>query len=637
MDAHSNSNKISLSIGLLLIVLMCVACGGGYDSAPSPPSPSNNSAPVFVTASNLTLQENITVVTTIAAGDAENSELFFNVVEGADADLFMIDSWTGELRFRAPPDFEAPLDSNENNTYVVMLTVSDGELTRRQIFAVSVLDHTLTVEVPTGYVKTLKFHWPLVKGVTHYDLLVSPDGVSDYIQVDRGITATHASVTLPVHLTDWNNSRYVVEGYSDQEVVFRSDSAEIRDVMLASIGYIKASNANALDYFGKGVALSADGQTLVVGAPGESSAATGVDGDGQKDNSASDAGAVYVYARVGNEWVQQAYLKASKTDARDAFGDSVALSADGQTVVVGARGEDSAATGVDGDGQEDNSASGAGAVYVYARVGNEWVQQAYLKASNTDAGDAFGDSVVLSGDGQTVVVGARGENSAVTGVDGDGQEDNSASEAGAVYAYTRTGTEWRQQSYLKASNTDAGDYFGASLALSADGQSLAVGAWGENSAVLGIDGDQEDTGAVYLYTYMGGVWVEQTYLKASNPEASDVFGISVALSADGQSLVVGAPGEDSAASGMNGNQLDNAADRAGAVYMYTRAGTGWTQQVYLKASNTDARDNFGVNVALSADAQTLAVGGSGEESAIAGINGGQQNNAAPSAGAVYLF
>ena len=127
---------------------------------------------------------------------------------------------------------------------------------------------------------------------------------------------------------------------------------------------------------------------------------------------------------------QEAYLKASNTDAGDYFGYSVAIS--GDTIVVGAIVEDSSATGVNGN-QDDNSASDAGAAYVFQRSGSTWSQQAYLKASNTDASDYFGVSVAISGD--TIVVGASGEGSSATGVNGN-QDDNSASAAGAAYVFS---------------------------------------------------------------------------------------------------------------------------------------------------------------------------------------------------------
>src|SRR5262249_30416606 len=161
------------------------------------------------------------------------------------------------------------------------------------------------------------------------------------------------------------------------------------------------------------------------------------------------------------------YLKASNTGASDNFGVAVAVS--GDTVVVGAAYEGSSATGGNGN-QADNTASSSGAAYVFVRSGGVWSQQAYIKASNTGANYIFGYAVAVSGD--TLVVGAYQEASNATGVNGNGA-DNSAASAGAAYVFLRSGTTWSQQAYLKASNTNANDFFGGSVALSGD--TLVVG------------------------------------------------------------------------------------------------------------------------------------------------------------------
>ena len=171
-------------------------------------------------------------------------------------------------------------------------------------------------------------------------------------------------------------------------------------------------------------------------------------------------------------------------------------------------------------------------------------------------------------------------------------------------------------SYLKASNTGSGDWFGYSLSLSGDGNTLAVGAIREDSNAGGIDGDQKNnealgSGAVYVFTRdKGGHWEQQAYLKASNTGREDFFGQSLSLSDDGNTLAVGAYGEDSNASGIDGDQENNEAERSGAVYVFTRDNEGhWEQQAYLKASNTERRDWFGHSLSLSGDGRTLAVGG----------------------------
>jgi hypothetical protein len=193
------------------------------------------------------------------------------------------------------------------------------------------------------------------------------------------------------------------------------------------------------------------------------------------------------------------------------------------------------------------------------------VQKAYLKASNTEAGDWFGTNIAVDGD--TLVVGARFEDSAATGIDGN-QADNSAPNSGAVYVFTRTGGVWSQQAYVKASNTEAGDAFGIHVALAGD--TVLVAAYLEDSAATGIDGNQADnsapdSGAVYVFRPTGGVWSQQAYLKASNTEAGGWFAIVAVV---GDMLVVGAIQEDSAATGIDGNQADNSAPDSGAVYVF---------------------------------------------------------------------
>jgi hypothetical protein len=393
--------------------------------------------------------------------------------------------------------------------------------------------------------------------------------------------------------------------------------------------YLKASNTDVGDAFGWSVSLSGD--TLAVGAIYESSAATGVNGN-QNDNSAQHSGAVYVFRRSGTVWAQEAYLKASNTDAGDAFGNNVSLS--GDTLAVGAPFESSKATGVNGN-QSDNSADKSGAVYVFQRSGTLWTQQAYLKASNTDAQDSFGTDVSL--DGGRLAVGANGESSKATGVNGN-QSDNNAKNSGAVYVFQRTGTVWSQQAYLKASNTDAGDDFGWQLSLSGD--TLAVSAVDESSNATGINRDQTNnsatrSGAVYVFQFQhsGSGWIQQAYLKASNTDAGDSFGWSVSLSDD--TLAVGALYESSKAMGVNGDQADNSAPGSGAVYLFRRTDDAWVQQSYVKASNTDAHDEFGLSTSVSGD--TFAVGAPSEASDATGINGNQMDNSAGLSGAVYVY
>ena len=205
---------------------------------------------------------------------------------------------------------------------------------------------------------------------------------------------------------------------------------------------------------------------------------------------------------------------------------------------------------IDGN-QDNNDATWSGAVYVFSLQSTGiWSQQAYIKASNTDAGDRFGFSVSLDDDGNSLAVGARQEDSSVKGIDGV-QNNNNSNDTGAVYVFSRsiTGT-WSQQAYIKARNTGAGDEFGYSVSLSDDGNSLAVGAINEDSNSTGVNGMEDNdlkwlSGAVYVFVRHSDTWSQQAYIKASNTDTNDLFGISVSLSDDGNSLAVGATNEDS--------------------------------------------------------------------------------------------
>ena len=390
--------------------------------------------------------------------------------------------------------------------------------------------------------------------------------------------------------------------------------------------YLKASNTEYEDLFGISVAVSGD--TAVVGAIYEDSGVGGVNGD-DGDNSVPGSGAAYVFVRQGTSWSQQAYLKAAYPDASDDLGRSVAIS--GDTIVVGASHEGSSATGVNGD-QTDNSAHGAGAAYVFVREGTSWTQQAFLKASNTNLNDGFGFAVAVSGD--LAVVGAPGEGSAATGVGGD-QTNNDVWKAGAAYVFSRNGTTWQQEAYLKASSTDVDDMFGLSIALS--GSTVLVGMDHEDSDATGVNGDPDDngatdSGAAYLFARHGTSWVREAYLKASNSDTMDHFGRSVAIS--GNIAVVGAFFEDSCATGVNGDQDDNGCGFSGAAYVFVRNDTTWTQEQYLKAFNTEWGDYFGDSVAVSGS--MAAIGAPLEDSRATGVNGDWTDNNAEASGAVYL-
>lgn len=470
--------------------------------------------------------------------------------------------------------------------------------------------------IPTGLAaasgaKRLDSTWNAAAGAITYRLLEDLDGAGPDAAVQVGATvAANASSYVPQGLLHTRlNAQYRVQACNAAGC--SAASPPVTPSLDAAIGYFKASSTDANDNFGWSVALSADGSTLAVGATGEDSNATGVNGD-PSDNAGNNVGAVYVFVRGnGGGWTQQAYLKPTTATPGASFGRDVALSADGAVLAVGAVGESTA----------------AGAVYVFARDASAaWALQARVTAGSPDPHSRFGESVGLSADGAVLAVGALYEDSGATGVGGD-ETDNSAADSGAVFVFRRAAGTWTQEAYVKAS--DASDYalFGAAVALSPDGGTLAVGARGVNG----------EMGAAYVFTRAGGSWAEQALLTASNAAVGDRFGAALALSADGNTLAVSASWEDGATTGVNGNQADNGAAAAGAAYVFTRAGTTWSQQAYLKASNTGAGDWFGHALALSANGNVLAVGAPWEDSTGSGLAANPADNGAVSTGATYVF
>ena len=433
--------------------------------------------------------------------------------------------------------------------------------------------------------------------------------------------------------------------------------------------YIKASNPGQSDHFGSSVVLSRDGNTMAVAAHWEASAAAGINGN-QNDNSIPQAGAVYIFTRTGAAWAQQAYVKASNPGKAgqgdvpgdgDQFGFSIALSGDGSTLAVGAISEDSAAQQINGN-QNDDSAQSAGTVYVFARTGSTWAQQAYLKSSHAEAGDDLGFSVALSFDGNTLAAAAFDE-------DGSGRtinppHDNLSLNSGALYVFIRQNGGWSQQAYIKGSKGETSDGFGFATAISEDGNTIAVGSGDEACLTPGIDppGCADDApplrganiwvGAAYVFVRTGTTWTEQAFIKANNARPYNSFGVRLSLSGDGNTLAVTAYLEDSAGRGVRPPMIQqfllqdtlnvwrehrNEAEESGAVYVFTRSGSKWTAGAYVKGSNTDAGDEFGSAVALSGDGRIMVVGAHHEDSAAKGVNANQADNSGDDSGAAYVF
>ena len=306
---------------------------------------------------------------------------------------------------------------------------------------------------------------------------------------------------------------------------------------------IQSSDIQAGDQFGVNVHISTDGNTVVAGALAE-------------DTGGTTTGSTYVFTRSGTTWSQEAKLQPSDVATGDSSGAQVSISGDGNTLVISSQGDDTGYTG-------------AGAAYIFTRSGTTWSQQAKLVASNPGEYDSFGKGVGISTDGNTVLIGAPGED---TGVDA----------TGAVYVFTRSGTTWSQQAFIQHSDRGQYDSFGQQIAVSSNG----------NDAIIGV----KENEAAYIFTRSGTTWSQQAKLVSSDWQIYDYFGTNVDISDNGDTVIVGANGEDSGGTG------------AGAAYIFTRSGTTWSQQQKIQASDKALGDSFGIAVGLDTTGDLAIVG-----------------------------
>jgi hypothetical protein len=308
------------------------------------------------------------------------------------------------------------------------------------------------------------------------------------------------------------------------------------------------------------IAISTDGTTAIIG--------------GAADN--TNVGAVWIFTQSGGVWTQQgAKLTGTGETGAGLFGSSVALSSDGNTALVGA--------------PADNSS--VGAAFVFTRSAGVWTQQTVTPLTGAAGGESgsgdFGSAVALSANGNTALIGARRDF-----IPGGG-----GTNPGTAYPFLRTGTTWAPQGtrLIRSDNGASFLAFGAAVALSADG----------NTALIGASADGNGPGAAYVFFRTGTTWAQQAKIIPSDTTASSHAGMSVSLSSDGNTALIGGPGDTSS--------------DAGAAWIFTRSGTTWTQfQSKLTPSDETGFGFFGSSVALSQDGTTAVIGASQNASATGG-------------------
>ena len=457
------------------------------------------------------------------------------------------------------------------------------------------LEHGYTLAARPGNGSRLRFHLEVRGTLTPR---VSADGRNIVFEDSGRPVVNYGGLKVTDAAGGDLDARFHVEGDGLRLEVDDSNAEyPITVDPFAQQAVLHASNPDAGDGFGSSVAI--DGDLVVVGAPGERS-----NGSSQADNSLIVAGAAYVFYRDASGWTQVAYLKAVNPGpaAGDRFGSSVSIS--GHTIVVGAWGKTGIFFG--------SPRSGSGAAYVFHLnvpvcapslpcLPTDWPQEAYLQgiigtSIASRAGDRFGWSVSVgrdpsvSTDGDTIVVGSPLW---------DGVGESPYIDSGSAFVYKRSGSTWPVQSYLESPTAKNGGYFGSSVAVNSN--TVVVGELENGATGFG--------GKAYVFTPSGNAWALGAILAASNPGAGDSFGSSVAIDGTGNTVVVGAPFED----GNGSSPSDNTALDAGAAYVFTRPGTGWSgflnQPDYLKSASPASNQQFGAWVAVSGD--RIAVGGNG--------------------------
>ena len=366
------------------------------------------------------------------------------------------------------------------------------------------------------------------------------DGWNKYYEKDAEIAAgedislSAQTVEGTANIDFTTEANYIQEdsNYTD----FLAGLIQLESGSIAEQQKITASDSQADDNFGYSVAI--DGDTAIVGAYKEDP--SGISG----------AGSVYIFTRSGEVWTQQQKITASDFQADDNFGSSVAI--DGDTAIVGVHKED------------PSDLSNAGSAYIFTRSDTTWTQQQKINASDKEATDYFGSSVAIDGD--TVAVGASHE------------DPSELSDAGSTYIFIRSEGVWTQQQKINADDFQTGDWFGSSVAIS--GETIIVGAHGEDPS------DLSTAGSAYIFTRSDTTWTQQQKINASDKEATDYFGYSVAI--DGDMAIVGVISEDP-------SSLAN----AGSAYIFSRSDTVWTEEKKITASDKAEYDAFGRSVDIS--------------------------------------
>jgi hypothetical protein len=510
--------------------------------------------------------------------------------------------------------------------------------------------------------KELRFDWEPVPGASIYRLLVKTSDAPHVYYEPLGERTHRSQIAIPiaVHQQRWLTTRYIVLACNPAGCT-RSDEIYPRDLMLDSIGYFKASNTDAGDHFGSAIAMSADGSTLAVAAEGEASGSSGVNA-GEYDDSAPNAGAVYVFRRNGRRWAQEEYIKAPEVEAGSRFGGgsplnghTLALSADGNTLVVAA------------PSATVQGATHAGEVHLYHRDSlDRWIPIRAFSAPTVSAEDYFGYDIDLSSDGKTLRINSLQP------------QLSAASKPARTYIWVLNGTTWNAAHLPYSAATPC-----LSARLSGDGFTVmqycedtleggtfvrtwtrqTSGTWASTTAdlsapqtdaapkiainyagtLLAVDKGASGVG-MYWRTRRDHNWTLDTHILNSGLSSGGPYeSWATALEFDrhGDYLAIGDPQGFAYGAGVSPNAVCCGPQPGeGYVHIWKHVPENIPQWVFItqvKASNPGSDDRFGHSIAFGGLGWYLAIGAPNEASSIGGIDGDQNHEDAPGAGAVYMY
>lgn len=328
-------------------------------------------------------------------------------------------------------------------------------------------------------------------------------------------------------------------------IVFPIDFSTVTPIKIDA-----GTDGNEQGFFGDAISISADGNTVLVGSHGD-------------DDQGIKAGSAYIYKLSGGSWNKTEINAGPEGDDFHAFGDDVSISADGNTVLVGASGY-----------------LGIGAAYVFKHDNGSWIRTRLNTGTELNTNDYFGSAVSISADGNTAIVSSPGD-------------DDHGSNTGAVYVFKFSGGTWNRTKITAGSDAGADDGFGSDVSISADGATILVGASSDDD--LG-----SKSGTAFIFKYSGGSWNKTKIDAGTDGDSEDYFGNSVSLSDDGNTALIGAY--------LN----DDQGTSSGSAYIFKYSGGVWNRTKIDAGSDGAANHQFGDDVSINANGNTALIGAIGD-------------------------